>query len=234
MPNLVISGASRGIGRSIALEFAKHGFDIAFCARKEKALGKLLGELKQINPKGRFFYMTADMSKKAEVKGFGNFAIKNLKKIDVLVNNAGVFLPGQIHNEKEGTLEKLIETNLYSAYHLSRALIPKMKLKKSGHVFNISSIAGIQAYNNGGSYGVSKFAMQGFNKALREELKDFGIRVTAVLPGATLTDSWAGVELPESRFMSPDDIASAVYSIYNLSQRTVVEEIILRPQLGDL
>jgi short-subunit dehydrogenase len=106
--------------------------------------------------------------------------------------------------------------------------------QNSGHIFSISSIAGITAYASGGSYSITKYAMQGFTKCLREELKEKGIRVTSVLPGPTYTASWEGVDVPEERFMKSEDVASVVYNAYSLSQQTVVEEIILRPQLGDL
>jgi short-subunit dehydrogenase len=96
------------------------------------------------------------------------------------------------------------------------------------------SIASIKAYPNGGSYAISKFALLGFSKVLREELKEFNIRVTAVLPGATRTASWDGVDLPEDRFMRAEDVAETVFSAYSISERSVVEEIIIRPQLGDI
>ena len=90
------------------------------------------------------------------------------------------------------------------------------------------------AYPQGGSYAISKFAMLGFSKCLREELKPHNIKVTAIMPGATLTDSWKGVELPEERFIPAEDIASIIYNTTLLSDRTVVEDIVIRPQLGDL
>src|SRR6187551_1859801 len=98
-----------------------------------------------------------------------------------------------------------------------------MKAKRSGHIFNMCSIASIMAYPNGGSYTISKFAMLGFSKVLREELKPWGIRVSAILPGATFTASWEGVDLPEDRLMKPEDVADAVYGAYALSGRSVVE-----------
>jgi hypothetical protein len=98
----------------------------------------------------------------------------------------------------------------------------------------MSSIAGLMAYPNGGAYNVSKHALTGYSKTLRDELKEFNIRVTTIYPGATLTDSWSGVDLPESRFMPPNDIAQSIWDVYQLSDRTVVEDIVLRPQLGDI
>jgi hypothetical protein len=96
------------------------------------------------------------------------------------------------------------------------------------------SIASLHAYANGGSYSISKFALLGFSKALREELKPHNVKVTSLMPGATLTDSWAGVDLPESRFMRADDIAQLIFDVYNLSDSTVIEEVVLRPVLGDI
>jgi len=112
--------------------------------------------------------------------------------------------------------------------------LPQMIHNRSGHIFNICSIASIMAYANGGSYSISKFAMLGFNKVLREEMKPHGIRVTAVLPGATLTPSWDGADLPASRLMKPEDVADAVMGAYLLSKNSVVEEILIRPQEGDI
>jgi short-subunit dehydrogenase len=128
----------------------------------------------------------------------------------------------------------MMNANMYSAYYMTRSLVPKMKANKSGHIFNMCSIASFKAYANGGSYAISKFAMLGFSKCLREELKADGIRVTAVMPGATKTASWDGVDLPESRFMPVEDVADSIYSAWSLSTRSVVEEIVIRPQLGDL
>ena len=109
-----------------------------------------------------------------------------------------------------------------------------MKKRKKGHIFNICSTASITAYTNGGSYCISKFAMYGMSKVLREELKADQIRVTSVMPGATFTASWEGVDLPEDRFMKPEDVAEMIFTTYQLSDRTVVEDLVIRPQLGDL
>ena len=96
------------------------------------------------------------------------------------------------------------------------------------------SVASIKAYPNGGSYAISKFALLGFTKCLREELKDKGVKVTAILPGATWSDSWAGVDLPQERLMPASDIADIIWGTYVLSDVAVVEELLIRPQLGDL
>jgi short-subunit dehydrogenase len=164
---------------------------------------------------------------------FANAVLSAWEDIDVLVNNAGSFVPGSVHNEPEGQLEKMIELNLYSAYHLTRRLVPVMMRRGEGHIFNICSIAALVAYPNGGSYSISKFALDGFSKNLREEMKPFGVKVTSVHPGATFTSSWEGFVEP-SRIMEVGDVANMIHAASSLSPTACVEDIILRPQLGDL
>lgn len=230
---LVVTGGTKGIGRAILEKFAAGGFDVCTCARNKNDLEKLAHDLsKQFSIK--CFHAVADMSKKAEVKAFTDYVASLNRPVDVLVNNAGNFLPGSVIDEPEGTLENMIEHNLYSAYYTSRGIVPAMKRARSGHIFNMCSIASIQAYPNGGSYAISKFALLGLSKMLREDLKQHGVRVTAVLPGATYTASWASSGYPEDRFMTVEDIAEIIFTTNGLSQRSVVEEIIVRPQLGDI
>jgi len=232
--NIIVTGGTKGIGRAIINSFANEGFNIITCSRSNEDLLKLKKELESLHPEIKVFVQPADLSQKNEVLKFIDFINKSVLHVDILVNNTGFFIPGQIANETEGTLEKMIETNLYSAYNLSRGVLPHMIKEKKGYIFNICSTASITAYTNGGSYCISKFALYGMTKVLREELKPFNIRVTSVLPGATLTESWVGVDLPVERFIKPEDIAESILSAYKLSDRTVVEEILIRPQLGDL
>lgn len=232
--NAVITGATKGIGKAIAIAFCKEGFNLALCSRTQEDLELFKSELMAINPNIDVFIKAVDVSQKSEVIGFGDYVKSVFSTIDILVNNAGVFLPGEITKEADGNLEMMIETNLYSAYHLSRSIVPVMRSQQSGHIFNMCSIASVIAYPNGGSYSISKFALLGMSKVLREELKPDNIRVTSIMPGATWSNSWAGFDGPEERLMKPEDIAAIVLSTYKLSQQSVVEEIIIRPQLGDL
>lgn len=229
----VISGATKGIGRAIAEKFASQNYPIAVCARNEKDLEELKSLI--VNKyKVKCFTKKIDMSVKSEVLEFGK-AIEELNMpVSVLVNNAGVFMPGKIIDEPEGALETQIDTNLYSAYYLTRSLLPLILKSDNAHVFNVCSIASLMAYPNSSSYSISKFAMLGFSKSLREELKQFKVKVTSLMPGATYTSSWAGVDLPEERFMKADDVADIIWASYNLSPQAVVEEIVLRPIEGDL
>jgi short-subunit dehydrogenase len=231
---IVVTGGSKGIGRAIVEKFTAHGFDAVICARNQEELGKLQKLLESNHPAIKVYARSVDMADRQQVQSFAAFVSELNRPVDVLVNNAGYFVPGSITTEPEGTLESMIHANLYSAYHTTRGLVQGMKDRKSGHIFNICSIASIQAYDNGGSYAISKFAMLGLSKCLREELKEFGIRVTAILPGATKTASWDGADLPDERFMKVEDIADTIYAAYAISGRSVVEEVIIRPQLGDI
>ena len=232
--NVVITGASKGFGRAIAEIFAANGHNLFICARNEIALYKAMEELLTRYPDIKIKAKARDISKKEEAEDFGQWLLANAYNIDVLVNNAGRFIPGSIHNEAAGALEEMMQTNVYSAYHLTRVLLPAMMQRKSGHIFNLCSIASLNAYPNGGAYSISKFALHGFSKNLREELKPHGIKVTGVFPGAAYTDSWSGSGIDPKRIMEANDIAAMIYAASQLSAQACVEEIIMRPQLGDL
>lgn len=229
----VITGGTKGIGKAAIEAFSEKGFDIVTCSRSLEDLESLKQSIeKQFN--NTVTTIKADLSLKSDTQRFVELVLSLGRPIDLLINNSGVFLPGEVHSEEDGALEQQIETNLYSAYRISRGLIPSMKAESRGHIFNICSIASLIAYSNGGSYTISKFAMYGMSKALREEMKPHGIRVTSVMPGATFTASWEGVDVPEDRLMPAEDVASMILHTYELSPRSVVEDIVIRPQLGDL
>lgn len=231
---LVVSGGTKGIGRAIAERFAVAGFDICTCARNKENLREMKLEMEEKYQGIAVDIFPADLSESSQVKDFVRHIEGKKRRVDVLINNAGLFLPGSIHDEPEGNLDYLLRANLMSAYHLTRGVITRMKEEQKGHIFFISSTAGLMAYSNGGSYSVTKHAMTGLAKAIREEMKQHGVRVTTLFPGAVYTASWEGANLPEERFMKSEDIAELVYNAWMLSARTVVEEILVRPQLGDL
>jgi len=229
---VVITGGSKGIGRAICEKLAKQGCHISTCSRTMSELQALKMDLEQLG--AQVYVEKADVSNRMELESFATNVLKEVPRVDILINNAGVFHPGSILTEEEGELDLMMQTNLYSAYQLTRALIPAVRKSAKGHIFNVCSIASKIAYPNGGSYSISKFAMLGFSKVLREELKTEKVRVTAILPGATWSDSWKGVDLPRERLMEAQDIAHMLWSSYELSPAADVEEITIRPQLGDL
>jgi len=231
--NIIITGASRGLGKAIAEIFAENAYDLYITSMNESRLAKTVKELKSKYPAITIKAKPYDLSKKEQAQAFGQWCLKNSSP-DILVNNAGNFTGANVYNEEDGALVEMIETNLYSAYHLTRVIVPAMIERKSGHIFNISSIAGLKAYPGGGSYSISKFALRGFSVNLRDELKSHNIKVTTVFPGAAYTDSWASTGIKKSRFMEADDIAKMIFAASQLSPQACVEDIILRPQLGDL
>lgn len=233
-PTILVSGCTKGIGLAIVKIFAHHGFNVAGCARNKADLQALFIDLSASYPKQQFFMEACDVSNTEMLKIFAEDVLKEFKSIHVLVNNAGVFMPGTILDEPENALETQFQTNVASAYYLCQIIGKNMLGSGRGHIFNICSTASITAYTNGGSYCISKYAMLGLNQVLRQELKDKNIKVTAILPGATLTDSWKGSELPAERFIPSEDIAKLVYNAYTLSPQTNVEEILVRPILGDI
>lgn len=232
--NVLITGATKGIGRAIAEAFAREGASLAVCSRTEADLQLLKTALLAINPSLHLVSRETDCSDKEELLVFARLAKQELGHIDVLVNNVGIYIPSALLNDEEGVLERQLGTNVYPAYHISRFFAPDMVTRKAGHIFTICSVASKKPFVNAGSYCISKFALYGFTKVLREELKPHGVKVTAVLPGATITNSWEGTTLPDSRFVRPEDVASAVLNAVKMSAGACADEIVIRPVLGEI
>ena len=232
--SIIITGGTKGIGKAIALKFAQEGFNIAICARTKEDLLKVKKELKKRNPNIAVISKRVDMQSRKQVEKFANKILKTWGSVDIIVNNAAAFIQDTLLEESDDLLESMMATNVFGAYYLTRKLLPIMIAEQAGHIFNICSVASQKVYPNCSSYVISKFALLGFTKVLRHELMDKHIKVTAVIPGATLTNSWADVDLPRGRIMPPEDIANSIWATYNLSPSTTVEEIVMRPQLGDL
>ena len=233
---IVVTGGSKGIGRAVVARFLRAGHPVATCARSAADLAALAREMTAEVPGAVLHTLPADLSQPADCARFADFVLALGPSVEVLVNNAGAFVPGRLQDEPaDGSqLRHMLAVNLLSAYDVTRPLLPGLIGRGRGHIFTICSTASITAYPNGGSYGIAKHALLGFTRNLREELKPSGVRVTAVLPGPTLTASWTGTDLPPERFVQAEDVAEAVFSAYSMSPHTVVEELLIRPQLGDL
>lgn len=231
--NVVITGGSKGLGKAMAEKFAAAGNDLFLCARNESTLKETQVSLQSSFPNSKIHIKKTDLINTNELNEFADWCL-SFGNPGILINNAGNFLQGNVYNEPDGYMEEMMQVNFFSAYHLTRKLLPAMISAGSGHIFNICSVASLKAYKGGGSYSVSKYALLGFSHNLREELKSKNIKVTAVIPGATYTDSWKQSGLDENRFMQDKDISEMVFSASQLSPAACVEEIILRPQLGDI
>jgi short-subunit dehydrogenase len=225
---VLVTGATRGIGRAIVERFAHEAVTVVACARSQAGLEALQAALPQVDVRA------CDMCSDAQVDALAQSVLETHGRVDLLINNAGAFRPGGIVDQDEDVLLEMLRANLFGAYRLTRRLLPGMMARRSGMILNVCSTASIAAYPNGGAYSIAKHALYGFSRNLREELKPHGVRVVALLPGATLTDSWAGVALPPERFMPAQDVAEMAWTAWHLSARTVVEDIVMRPQRGDI
>lgn len=225
--NAVITGATKGIGKAIAIKLAQRGYNLAICARTETDLLTIKEELAHYGVE--IYTMVADCSIKGDVLAFCAFAHNSLADIDVLVNNAGTFLPGNLLDEADETFELQQHLNINSAYYLGKYMGKIMRKQTKGHIFNICSIASVMAIENAGSYSVTKAAMLSLNNVLRAELAPYNVKVTAILPGSTLTASWEGTSLPPTQFVQPEDVANSLSAILDLSVGANVDELIIKP-----
>lgn len=233
-PHALITGATEGIGKATAEKLLSEGFDLSVCARNEEKIQALATAWKEQYPAQKVLALRCDMSRKEEVLAFAQKVTSSFEQITILVNNAGIFEPGLLATELDGQLEKMMDVNLYGPYYLTRALLPVMKQQPAGHIFNLCSVASLRAYENGGAYSISKYALLGFSDNLREELREFRIKVTSLCPGAVWSNSWSGSGVAPERIMAAADIADLVWSSFKLSAQAGVETIILRPLKGDL
>jgi len=232
-PLVVVSGASQGIGAGIAKEFAsRREAKLALVARNRTKLNQVARSCQ--GKGGTVKVFPADLTISEEVAAVGLNIQEQFGVPDIVVNNAGAFTPGSILETDSESFRYQVDVNLTSAFDLTKAFLGPMMERGSGHIFYMASVASIRAYAGGAAYCAAKHGLLGLARVVREETKESGIRVTTLLPGATLTPSWEGVDEPKERFMSVADLAKTIVDIYELSDRTVVEEIVLRPQLGDL
>jgi len=232
-PVVLITGASQGIGAAIARVFAAETpCRLALVARNEKNLRAVAAECLRLRAEVEIF--PGDVSAEKSVHRMARIVASHFGPVDVLINNAGVFEGAPFVRTTTAQFDHVVAANLRSAFLVTQAFLPAMLKRKSGDIFFMSSIAGLQAYPNGAAYCAAKFGVTGLAKVLRAETKGTGVRVTCVHPGATWTPSWAKSGVKEQRIMPAEDIARAILDVHHLSRRTVVEEIVLRPEQGDL
>lgn len=233
-PVVLITGASQGIGAAIATTFARGvpGVRLALVARNEKNLRQVARACVKLRAVAEIFL--CDVSDEASVATLAKVVTRRFGAVDVLVNNAGQFVAAPLTEMAVDEFDHLISANLRSVFLVSRAFVPGMIAHGRGDIFNMSSIAGLAAYPGGTGYSAAKFGVTGLSQVMRAELRDKGVRVCCVCPGATVSPSWAGSGVDPERLMPAADVARAFLDVYRLSRRTVVEQIVLRPQRGDI
>ena len=234
-PVILVTGASQGIGAAIAKTFAQEvpGCRLALVARSGKNLASVARRCEKLGA-GAVEIFSCDVSDADAVELMAVAVAKYFGVPDVLINNAGVFRGAPFAETKVADFDQIVAVNLRSVFLVSRAFVPAMVKRGSGDIFNMSSIAGLGTYPNGAAYCAAKFGVTGLTKVMRMELKNKGVRVTAVYPGATFSPSWTSSGVSSERMMPADDVARAFVDVYRMSRRTVIEEIVLRPQCGDI
>jgi len=233
-PVVVITGASQGIGAAIARAFAAAvaGVNLALVARSSSNLATVAKDCSDLGSNAGVF--PCDVSDEAAVGELEAAVRKRFGAVDVLVNNAGKYFGAPFLETSVAEFDRMLSANLRSIFLVSRAFAPGMARRRRGDIFNMGSVAGITALPGASAYTAAKFGVAGLSKAMRAELRDKGVRVCCVHPGATVSPSWKGSGVPSKRMMPSEDVAAAFLSVSKMTRRTVVEEIVLRPQLGDL
>ena len=234
MKNALITAATKGIGRSVAIAFAKQGINLAICSRNGNDLAAFKMELAALNSAIKIFTVVADCSVKQEVLQLAGAAEQELGFISIIVNCVGMFEQSGILDDNDDAFERHININLAPAYHLYRYFGKTMAAAREGHIFNICSVVSLNPDAAAGLYSVTKYALLGLNKVMKQEMQPYGVKVTAVIPGSTLTDSWNGVDVDKNRMVLPEDVASAIINIYTMSPGANVDEILIKPVYGQL
>jgi|SRR5579862_832031 len=229
----LITGASRGIGRAIAQELAEASHDLILVAKSETHLAIAQTSI-SARAGQRIVTFACDLSDPMSPAHLYSFAEREGLDVNALVLGAGIFIEGSLTTSSVDDLNATLRVNLTSAFTVVSAFIKKLRNSKSPRIILIGSTAGAEPYPTGALYGVSKWALRGFAANLRSELRKDGVAVTLISPGGTLTDLWSDDDVPEGRLLEPRDIAKVVKVCFELSPQAVVEEVVVRPMLGDL
>lgn len=214
-PSVLVTGGSRGIGRATALRFAREGAQVVVAARSSDQLDAVVAEIDAAGGKGLAAQM--NLRDHGSIEAAVYRAVEEFEgKIDVLVNNAGIFGIQPFEDLDLTTWNRFMEVNVTGAFLVTQEALSGLRESESAHVFNVSSVAGCQGFAGNVGYCTSKYAIRGFSDALREDLRDEGIRVTTVCPSATNTDIWEGIpgEWDRSKMDSPESVADAIFAAY--------------------
>lgn len=226
--NVLITGGSKGIGEAIAKRFYEGSYQVIICSRSDEHHSDLMKKYPEAGRPG-IDCRIADISVKSSVERLCHDVLNDYGQIDILVNNAAICEYGGFLDYEDAQFEQLMNVNLFGAYYMIRGIVPTMIKKGGGTVFNICSTASKTSYPNLGPYCATKHAMYALSQGLRLETQDKNIRVITMMPGLTATPAWNGKDIDTSGFMQPSEIGDLVFDINNLNQRTVVEEITIRP-----
>lgn len=233
VPLIVISGASQGIGAAIAQCFADADFPVrlALVARNKSALEQVAVSCSRAQEVRCY---SVDVSDEQQVQTFSTALFRDMGDVSVLINNAGSWHGAPVQEMAVADFDRVIAVNLRSTFLLSQMVLPSMLKRQSGDIFNMSSTAGLEGYAGVSAYCAAKHAVSGFTKALREEVRGKGIRVSCISPGPTYSPSWHASGVSKEQLMPAEDIARAFLEIYRMDRNVVVEDMVLRPQSGHI
>jgi len=229
-----VTGASQGIGREIAKAFAQIGGTVIATSRSKLGLDTLVKEIRRAG--GIAYAYVCDVSSEKSVRSTAQQVFSRFGHVDVLVNNAGVTYFKSIRSTTAGEFDEVIQTNLRGTFLCIKAVLESMIRRRFGHIINILSTASRKTFTASGAYSASKAGALALTNVLREEVRPFGIKVTAVIPGSTETRMWSASDRRKyrHRMMQPADVAAMVVAVYQQPERVHTEEVVIRPQLGDL
>ena len=228
----VLTGAARGIGRAIAIELLEAGFFTALCSKTPRSAASLEAEISSFA--GNFIISSVDISVEDEIERFISSVAKEKGRIDVLINNAGIVYTGSVEETGTEQWDEMMAVNARGTFLMVKHSLPL--IPRGGHIVNIGSNASKKGFPGWAAYCASKFAVLGFTNSLREEVRDRGIKVSAVLPGPTRTDIWdsLGGEWNSEKMMSPEVTAKTVLSVINQPPGANIDEIDIVPSTGSL
>jgi 3-oxoacyl-[acyl-carrier protein] reductase len=224
----VVTGAGRGIGAAIALELSRLGAIAVLCGRTLAALESSAQAITQAG--GTAELVSCDVTSLGSVEAAARQVEGSFGHVDVLVNNAGVGgFGGPLHQLAPDSWEQILNTNLRGVFYTTRAFVPMMIRARTGHIINISSLAGKNALPNGAAYAASKWGLNGLSYSLAEELRSYNIRVAVICPGSTNTDLSPHAGKDPSKMLQPEDVAHAVAMLVTQAPQSFVSEILMRP-----
>ena len=225
----LVTGASKGMGKAIAIALATEGYDLAVCARNLEGLEELEREIRKKNPAVKVYLKACDFSYEKNVEELAQWVEDKFPVLNVLVNNVGLYERISLLKEGPDVLNRHMQVNLNTAHFLSAYFGRIMRDAGKGHIFSITSIATREPVKEAGSYTITKFALSGLTQVLRKELRSFGVKVTEIIPSSTFTSSWEGTTIPADQFIWPEDIAKTLLACLSMSKGANIDEVVIRP-----
>ena len=223
MKNAIITGSTKGMGRSIAEKLSVDGYRIWISARNQKDLEVAKNEI-EAKTDNEVMIHAIDFSNQEQIERYADEILNTGQTIDVLVNNVGVYIPDNLKDD-ELKLDMQMDVNFYAPYYLTQKLLKQFEEQKTGSIFNICSVVNRKPRVDGASYTISKFAFWGYHKLLHQTLLPLGVKVTGFFPSSINTSSWDGMDVPKDEFVQPEDVADMISTILNMKRGTVPSEI---------